>query len=72
VWNALKASIDTDMATAKMLLDSAHVTMENDTISVCWDRRGIKYEIPTFVINDPVSFTSGKLAPTKAKKPVTD
>lgn len=51
-----------------LLLESANIRLENESLTLCWDRHGNKYEIPIFVINDPKSFTSGKLAPTKIKK----
>ena len=67
-WNAIKAAVDADEGTAALLLESANIRLENDSLTLCWDRHGNKYEVPIFVINDPKTFTSGKLAPTKIKK----
>lgn len=41
--------------------------MENDNLTVNFDRHGQRYEIPIFVINDPVSFAEGKMAPRQRK-----
>jgi hypothetical protein len=37
-------------------------------MTVCQDRHGIRYEVPIFVLNDPITFSEGKLAPSKRRK----
>jgi hypothetical protein len=68
VWVVIKQAIEADHNTAAMLLDAADITVENECMTVLFDRHGIKYEIPIYVINDPIEFTEGKMAPSRRKK----
>jgi hypothetical protein len=51
-----------------MLLDATEIRLENTNMTTVFDRHGIRYEIPIFVINDPVGFNEGKMAPSRRKK----
>jgi hypothetical protein len=64
----LKQAAEADASTAAMLLDATEIRPENNSMTTCYDRHGIRYEIPIFIINDPISFTEGKLAPSKRRK----
>jgi hypothetical protein len=51
-----------------LLLDAADIRVENDSMTTVIDRHGIKYEMPIFMLNDPLEFNEGKLAPSRRKK----
>ena len=40
IWDALKAACDADLATAKVILESAGVVVASDNMTVCYDERG--------------------------------
>jgi hypothetical protein len=44
------------------LLNKAKITPLNGSIQMCVDPKGSKYELPVFVINDPISYETQKIA----------
>lgn len=40
------------------LLNKAKITPLSGSIQMCVDPKGSKYELPVFVINDPISYES--------------
>lgn len=40
IWDALKAAAASDVATAKVILDSAGVVVSTEDMTVCYDERG--------------------------------
>lgn len=68
VWLALRQAAETDHESAAVLLQIAEIVTEKDSMSVCFDSGGLRYELPPFVINDPVTYYNGR-APKKPKKP---
>ena len=63
VWLTIKQAVEADHETAKLLLEMAEITLQNGLLTVCKDPDGNLYEIPIFVINDPVAY-----GPEPAKK----
>ncbi|KAL4441871.1 hypothetical protein ABPG77_003787 [Micractinium sp. CCAP 211/92] len=55
IWDALKATCEADLETARTILDSAGVIVAAADMSICYDERGRKYELPRFVLCDPVN-----------------
>lgn len=53
IWDALKAACEADMATARLIIDSAGIIIAAEDMTVCYDERGAKYELPTYVLSDP-------------------
>lgn len=53
IWDALKAACEADLDTARTILDSAGVIVAAADMSICYDERGRKYELPRFVLCDP-------------------
>lgn len=53
IWDALKAACDADLETARAILQGAGVIVAAADMSICYDERGSKYELPRFVISDP-------------------
>jgi len=70
VWMAIKSAVEADHETAAVLLQMAGITMRNGNISLCEDTNGNVYEVPPFVINDPVAFANEKKQKTAKPKPV--
>ena len=63
VWLTIKQAVEADHETAKLLLEMAEITLQNGILTVCQDSTGGVYEIPAFVINDPIAY-----GPEPAKK----
>lgn len=61
VWHCIRQAIETDSESALLMLDMNQITTENNTLSVCYDHNGFRYEIPAWVINDPIKFSSQDL-----------
>mmetsp|Transcript_12486 Transcript_12486/g.26927 ORF Transcript_12486/g.26927 Transcript_12486/m.26927 type:complete len:131 (+) Transcript_12486:219-611(+) len=55
IWDALKAACEAEMATAKLIIESAGVIVASPDMTVCYDERGAKYELPKFVLSDPIN-----------------
>ena len=60
VWLALRQAAETDHESAAVLLQVAEIVTENGSMSVCLDNNGLRYELPPFVINDPISYFNAK------------
>lgn len=55
----LKQACEADAASAKLMLEMEGFTLENGTMSVCISPRGHRYELPPFILSDPVKFKDG-------------
>ncbi|KXZ42686.1 hypothetical protein GPECTOR_124g486 [Gonium pectorale] len=55
IWDALKAACEADPDTCKLLIESAGIIVAAPDMTVCYDERGFKYELPKFVLSDPVN-----------------
>lgn len=58
VWNALKAAIeagDKDIKMARTILECAGVIMPDGLLTEVYDITGFKYEIPLFILSDPIN-----------------
>ncbi|KIY94710.1 Ubiquitin domain-containing protein 1 [Monoraphidium neglectum] len=58
IWDALKAACASDPEMAKVLLDAAEVKVMKADMSVSYDARGFRYELPPFVLADPSNLTA--------------
>lgn len=61
VWRCIRQAIEADHESAAVILDMNQITHENNSLSVCFDYTGFRYEIPAWVINDPVKFSGQEL-----------
>ncbi|KAG4146412.1 hypothetical protein ERO13_D05G155566v2 [Gossypium hirsutum] len=50
LWDALRAA-----AEAELIIDSAGVIVQNDDLTICYDERGAKYELPKYVLSEPIN-----------------
>ncbi|EFN57096.1 hypothetical protein CHLNCDRAFT_15068, partial [Chlorella variabilis] len=53
IWDALRAACEADLETARIILDSAGVIVAAADMTICYDERGRKYELPRYVISPP-------------------
>ena len=52
----LKQACDADAASAKLMLEMEGFVLENGTMAVCVSPHGHRYELPPFILTDPVKF----------------
>eukprot|EP00899_Mesostigma_viride_P016434 jgi/Mesvir1/24792/Mv22044-RA.1 len=64
IWDALQAAVNSDPETAALILESAGVMSSTADLSVSYDVRGCKYELPKYVLRDPTNLIS--LSPNKS------
>ena len=57
IWEALRAACEADLETARIILDSAGVIVAAVDMTICYDERGRKYELPRFVTCDPTNLS---------------
>ncbi|GBF91389.1 hypothetical protein Rsub_04129 [Raphidocelis subcapitata] len=55
IWDVLKAAVASEPALAKVLLEAAEVKVVRHDMSVSYDSRGFRYELPQFVLADPTN-----------------
>ncbi|CAG9314671.1 unnamed protein product [Blepharisma stoltei] len=60
IWLAIKSAIESDPATAKLLLEMNEIKLKNDSITHCEDAHGTIYDIPPYIVNDPIYFPNEK------------
>ncbi|KAJ6751974.1 hypothetical protein OIU85_002397 [Salix viminalis] len=46
IWDALQAAAEAELSLAQAIVDSAGVIIQNADLTVCYDERGAKYELP--------------------------
>lgn len=63
IWDALKAAATTDIETAKLITESAGIIVGPPNMTVCYDERGAKYELPPFVLSAPTNLARGDVQP---------
>ncbi|KAJ6753877.1 BINDING PROTEIN putative-RELATED [Salix purpurea] len=50
IWDALQAAAEAELSLAQAIVDSAGVIIQNADLTVCYDERGAKYELPKYVL----------------------
>ncbi|WRX26577.1 DC-UbP/UBTD2 [Theobroma cacao] len=55
IWDALRAAAEAELILAQAIIDSAGVIVQNDDLTICYDERGAKYELPKYVLSDPIN-----------------
>lgn len=60
VWVVIKNAIEADHETAALLLQMSGIVLKSENISILEDTNGNVYEIPPFIVNDPVCFVNEK------------
>ncbi|KAK3005027.1 hypothetical protein RJ639_016766, partial [Escallonia herrerae] len=55
IWDVLQAAAEADLDVAQAIVDSAGIIIQNADLTVCYDERGAKYEIPKYVLSEPTN-----------------
>ncbi|CAL5095941.1 unnamed protein product [Urochloa decumbens] len=55
IWDALKVAAESDLALAQTIVDSAGIIISNPDMTLCYDERGAKYELPKYVLSEPTN-----------------
>lgn len=56
IWDALKAAADAeDMGTTRLILESAGIIVNTTDMTICYDERGGKYDLPKYVWSEPTN-----------------
>ncbi|KAG6793763.1 hypothetical protein POTOM_002986 [Populus tomentosa] len=55
IWDALQAAAGAELSLAQAIVDSAGVIIQNADLTVCYDERGAKYELPKYVLSEPTN-----------------
>ncbi|OMO74705.1 hypothetical protein CCACVL1_16508 [Corchorus capsularis] len=55
IWDALRAASEADLTLAQAIVDSAGVIVQNADLTICYDERGAKYELPKYVLSEPTN-----------------
>ncbi|KAK8551451.1 hypothetical protein V6N13_119910 [Hibiscus sabdariffa] len=55
IWDALRAAAEAELILAQAINDSAGVIVQNDDLTICYDERGAEYELPKYVLSEPIN-----------------
>ncbi|KAL5231430.1 hypothetical protein ABZP36_030206 [Zizania latifolia] len=55
IWDALRAAAEADLPLAQTIVDSAGIIVSNSDMTLCYDERGAKYELPKYVLSEPTN-----------------
>ncbi|XP_004489012.1 uncharacterized protein [Cicer arietinum] len=54
-WEKMAAAAEADLSLAQAIVDSAGVIVQSSDLTVCYDERGAKYELPKYVLSEPTN-----------------
>ncbi|CAM0951049.1 unnamed protein product [Alopecurus aequalis] len=55
IWDALRVAAESEVALGQTIVDSAGVIVSNADLTLCYDERGAKYELPKYVLSEPTN-----------------
>ncbi|KAA0066759.1 ubiquitin domain-containing protein 1-like [Cucumis melo var. makuwa] len=55
IWDALRAAAEADLTLAQAIVDSAGIIVQSADLTICYDERGAKYELPKYVLSEPTN-----------------
>jgi hypothetical protein len=55
IWDALRAAAEADIHLAQAIVDSAGIIVQSEDLSTCYDERGAKYDLPKYVLSEPMN-----------------
>ncbi|KAF0919043.1 hypothetical protein E2562_028266 [Oryza meyeriana var. granulata] len=55
IWDALRAAAEAELSLAQTIVDSAGIIVSNSDMTICYDERGAKYELPKYVLSEPTN-----------------
>ncbi|CAA2953447.1 ubiquitin domain-containing protein 1-like [Olea europaea var. sylvestris] len=53
IWDALRAAAEADPSLAQTIVNDARITVQNADLTICYDERGARYELPKYVLSEP-------------------
>ncbi|XP_047339724.1 ubiquitin domain-containing protein 2-like [Impatiens glandulifera] len=56
IWEALRAAaehLEENIEFAQTIIDSAGIIVQSSDMTICYDERGAKYELPKYVVSVP-------------------
>jgi hypothetical protein len=63
MWDAIKVACESeDMDTARLILDTAGIIVARHDMTVMYDERGVKYDLPKYVLSEPSNMLRGEAA----------
>jgi hypothetical protein len=63
MWDAIKAACEAeDMDTSRLILETAGIIVARHDMTVMYDERGVKYELPKYVLCEPSNLLRGEAA----------
>ncbi|KMS96694.1 hypothetical protein BVRB_8g200000 [Beta vulgaris subsp. vulgaris] len=55
IWDALRAAAEAELSMAQTIIDSAGVIVQNPDLTLCYDERGARYDLPKYVLSEPTN-----------------
>ncbi|CAI0560694.1 unnamed protein product [Linum tenue] len=55
IWDALRVAAEAELSLAQAIVDSAGVIVQSEDLTICYDERGAKYELPKYVLSEPTN-----------------
>ncbi|KAG6416670.1 hypothetical protein SASPL_124105 [Salvia splendens] len=55
IWDALRAAAEADLTLAQTIVDCVGIIIQNPDLTICYDERGAKYELPKYVVSEPTN-----------------
>ncbi|XP_059664420.1 uncharacterized protein LOC132310235 [Cornus florida] len=55
IWDALRAAVEADLTLAQAIVESAGIIVQIPDMTICYDERGAKYELPKYVLSEPTN-----------------
>jgi hypothetical protein len=63
MWDAIKVACESDdMDTARLILETAGIIVARHDMTVMYDERGAKYDLPKYVLSEPSNMLRGEAA----------
>ncbi|PWZ39854.1 Ubiquitin domain-containing protein 2 [Zea mays] len=55
IWDALRVASESEVSHAQAVVESAGIIVSNADLTLCYDERGAKYELPKYVLSEPTN-----------------
>lgn len=69
IWDAIKAACEAeDMATTRLILDTAGVIVAKHDMTVMYDERGVQYALPKYVLSNPTNVVKEEVQLTQPQQ----
>ncbi|CAD7703400.1 unnamed protein product [Ostreobium quekettii] len=60
IWDALKAMVEAEKSMKDAIIEGAGIIVGADDLTVCYDERGWKYDLPKYVLSEPTNLIREK------------